>query len=59
MLATKPQVLVLDELTNHLSIALVDEHTDALGATQAAVVLSTHNRQLLVMSTQLGPTGAV
>lgn len=47
VLATKPHVLLLDEPTNHLSIALVDELTDALGATQAAVVLSTHDRQLL------------
>lgn len=47
VIATKPHVLLLDEPTNHLSIALVDELTDALGATQAAVVLSTHDRQLL------------
>lgn len=47
VLATKPHLLLLDEPTNHLSIALVDELTDALGATQAAVVLSTHDRQLL------------
>jgi macrolide transport system ATP-binding/permease protein len=47
VLATKPHVLLLDEPTNHLSIALVDELTDALGATEAAVVLSTHDRQLL------------
>lgn len=47
VLATKPHVLLLDEPTNHLSIALVDELTEALGVTQAAVVLSTHDRQLL------------
>ena len=47
VLAMRPHVLLLDEPTNHLSIALVDELTDALGATTAAVVLSTHDRQLL------------
>ena len=47
VLAMHPHVLLLDEPTNHLSIALVDELTDALGATTAAVVLSTHDRQLL------------
>lgn len=47
VLASKPQVLLLDEPTNHLSIALVDELTDALGDTNAAVILSSHDRQLL------------
>jgi macrolide transport system ATP-binding/permease protein len=47
VLAARPHVLLLDEPTNHLSIALVDELTEALGATHAAVVLSTHDRQLL------------
>lgn len=47
VLAAKPHVLLLDEPSNHLSIALVDELTDALRATQAAVVISTHDRQLL------------
>jgi macrolide transport system ATP-binding/permease protein len=47
VLAGRPQVLLLDEPTNHLSIALVDELTEALAATDAAVVLSTHDRQLL------------
>ncbi|WP_033293741.1 ABC-F family ATP-binding cassette domain-containing protein [Amycolatopsis jejuensis] len=47
VLALRPHVLLLDEPTNHLSIALVDELTEALGATEAAVVLSSHDRQLL------------
>ncbi|MGO2748242.1 ABC-F family ATP-binding cassette domain-containing protein [Microbacterium sp.] len=47
VLSTRPHVLLLDEPTNHLSIALVDELTAALGATPAAVLLSTHDRQLL------------
>lgn len=46
-LASNPELLLLDEPTNHLSIALVDELTDALKVTAAAVVLSTHDRQLL------------
>ena len=46
-LARRPQVLLLDEPTNHLSIALVDDLTEALGATDAAVVVSTHDRQML------------
>lgn len=46
-LASRPHLLLLDELTNHLSISLVDELTEALSGTQAAVVLSSHDRQLL------------
>ncbi|MGV9769625.1 ATP-binding cassette domain-containing protein [Microbacterium sp. NPDC003461] len=46
-LAERPDVLLLDEPTNHLSIALVDELTTALRATPAAVVVATHDRQLL------------
>ena len=47
VLATRPHVLLLDEPTNHLSIALVDELTEAFHTTDAAVVVSTHDRQLL------------
>lgn len=47
VLAARPHLLLLDEPTNHLSIALVDELTEALGATDAAVVVSSHDRQLL------------
>ncbi|MFC5337243.1 ABC-F family ATP-binding cassette domain-containing protein [Leucobacter denitrificans] len=46
-LASKPQVLLLDEPTNHLSIGLVDELTEALCAMPAAVVVTSHDRQLL------------
>ena len=47
VLATRPHILMLDEPTNHLSAALIDELTQALGATDAAVIVSTHDRQLL------------
>ena len=47
VLAERPHVLLLDEPTNHLSATLVDELTAALGATAAAVVVATHDRQLL------------
>lgn len=46
-LAARPNLLLLDEPTNHLSITLVDELTEAFEATAAAVVLSSHDRQLL------------
>ncbi|TDD59387.1 ABC-F family ATP-binding cassette domain-containing protein [Kribbella antibiotica] len=47
LLAARPHVVLLDEPTNHLSIALVDELTSALQITPAAVVVATHDRQLL------------
>lgn len=47
VLAARPHALLLDEPSNHLSIALVDELTEALQATPAAVVVSSHDRQLL------------
>ena len=46
-LLAAPHVLVLDEPTNHLSVGLVDELTAALRATSAAVVVATHDRQML------------
>ncbi|GAA2738707.1 ABC-F family ATP-binding cassette domain-containing protein [Actinocorallia aurantiaca] len=47
LLAARPQVILLDEPTNHVSMSLVEELTQALAATDAAVVLATHDRQLL------------
>ncbi|MEW2380435.1 ABC-F family ATP-binding cassette domain-containing protein [Micromonospora sp. NPDC047812] len=46
-LAGRPGLILLDEPTNHLSSALVDELTAAIRATSAAVVVATHDRQLL------------
>ncbi|MFI6510915.1 ABC-F family ATP-binding cassette domain-containing protein [Streptosporangium sp. NPDC050855] len=46
-LAGRPGLILLDEPTNHLSPALVDELTGAIRGTSAAVVVATHDRQLL------------
>ncbi|MEO3927026.1 ABC-F family ATP-binding cassette domain-containing protein [Micromonosporaceae bacterium B7E4] len=46
-LAERPDLLILDEPTNHLSALLVDELTIALRETPAAVVVATHDRQML------------
>jgi macrolide transport system ATP-binding/permease protein len=46
-LAGRPNLIIFDEPTNHLSAALVDELTEAIRGTGAAVVLATHDRQLL------------
>jgi len=46
-LAGRPHLLILDEPTNHLSPLLVDELTDALRETPAAVVVATHDRRML------------
>ncbi|WP_211588922.1 ATP-binding cassette domain-containing protein [Allorhizocola rhizosphaerae] len=46
-LAERPGLILLDEPTNHLSSALVDELTNAIRNTSAAVVVATHDRQLL------------
>ncbi|TWF77124.1 macrolide transport system ATP-binding/permease protein [Pseudonocardia hierapolitana] len=47
LLAARPHVVLLDEPTNHLSITLVDELTEELGGSPAALVIATHDRQLL------------
>ena len=47
LLAARPHVVLLDEPTNHLSMTLVEELTQALTVTEAAVVVATHDRQLL------------
>lgn len=46
-LAGRPDVLILDEPTNHLSAVLVEELTEALLETPAAVVVATHDRRML------------
>ncbi|KAA9394944.1 ABC-F family ATP-binding cassette domain-containing protein [Kocuria coralli] len=46
-LAERPDLLILDEPTNHLSANLVDELTQGLLTTPAAVVVATHDRQML------------
>jgi len=46
-LAVRPHVLLLDEPTNHLSMGLVEEIAEAIRATEAAVVVATHDRQLI------------
>ena len=47
ILAARPDVLILDEPTNHLSASVVDELTAALHDTPMAVVVATHDRQML------------
>jgi macrolide transport system ATP-binding/permease protein len=46
-LAGRPNVVLLDEPTNHLAAWLVDDVTEAIRRTSAAVVVATHDRQLL------------
>ena len=46
-LVARPDVLLLDEPSNHLSLTLVEELTEALAASAAAIVVSTHDRALL------------
>ncbi|MCY1143285.1 ATP-binding cassette domain-containing protein [Actinoplanes sp. Pm04-4] len=47
VLGGRPDVLILDEPTNHLSASLVDELTAGLRETSMAVVVATHDRQML------------
>ncbi|WP_299050982.1 ABC-F family ATP-binding cassette domain-containing protein [uncultured Nocardioides sp.] len=47
LLAQRPELLLLDEPTNHLAAPLVDELTAFVRETSAAVVVATHDRQLL------------
>ncbi|MGO1948971.1 MAG: ABC-F family ATP-binding cassette domain-containing protein [Mycobacteriaceae bacterium] len=47
VLAGRPELLVLDEPTNHLSAPLVDALTSAVQGTGAAVLVATHDRQML------------
>lgn len=46
-LALDPDLLLLDEPTNHLSSSLVDDITTELLQTSCAVIVATHDRQLL------------
>jgi macrolide transport system ATP-binding/permease protein len=46
-LAGRPNLIIFDEPTNHLSAPLVDELTEAIRGSCAAIVLATHDRQLL------------
>ncbi|QVQ53957.1 ABC-F family ATP-binding cassette domain-containing protein [Spiractinospora alimapuensis] len=45
--AEEPNVLLIDEPTNHLAAAMVDDLTEVLRETQAAVVCATHDRTML------------
>ena len=62
LLAQGPDVLLLDEPTNHLSMSLVDDLLEGLDGASAAVVVATHDRQVLRRLEQwprveLGETG--
>ena len=46
-LAQDPDLLLLDEPTNHLSSILVDDITTELLQTSCAVIVATHDRQML------------
>ncbi|TGD12885.1 ATP-binding cassette domain-containing protein [Brevibacterium sp. S111] len=46
-LAVEPDVLILDEPTNHLSTSLVDKLEESFGTASAALIVVTHDRQML------------
>lgn len=46
-LAEAPEVLLLDEPSNHLAMSLIEELTAALQETPAVVVVATHDRQMI------------
>ncbi|MFD5867575.1 ABC-F family ATP-binding cassette domain-containing protein [Corynebacterium sp. NPDC060344] len=46
-IAARPDLIMLDEPTNHLSAHLVDELTEHVRSTTAAVIVATHDRQML------------
>ncbi|RXZ47997.1 ATP-binding cassette domain-containing protein [Agromyces binzhouensis] len=46
VIAAPPHVFLLDELTNHLSLALAGELEDALGGFPGAVIVASHDRWL-------------
>lgn len=46
-LLAQPDVLILDEPSNHLSLALIEELTAELDTSQMAVIVSTHDRGVL------------
>lgn len=46
-LVSQPDLLLLDEPSNHLSLALVEELLAGLEATSMAVIVSTHDRGIL------------
>jgi macrolide transport system ATP-binding/permease protein len=44
LVARSPEVLLMDEPTNHLSLMLADELEDALRAAPGTIVIATHDR---------------
>jgi macrolide transport system ATP-binding/permease protein len=46
MIATSPDLVLLDEPTNHISLALAAELEDALGSSPGTVIVASHDRWL-------------